>query len=516
MYFTMKVLAIVFLIIGVCHAQYGFLKATSSAYNVKTTVCVAYNDYFKQLNTTNGGPYSFETVYPDLACNLPASSSMGGGFVFVRRGECTFAEKARAFPEANGVVVVSSNDDDADLPIPSANQTDYDELNSFVMVITNASYQRLISFNKTTHGDVSLYLIPEEVALFDYSSVLLLIVATLITCLGAQLQRMCVMEQKKSESPQPSGCANNDHNSERNVNQITTAHVFLYVVFSSVTLVLLYFFYDYLVYVTIFMFYLASTVSVIFVLTTFTPLGRHSMPVVKCCGRQVSVCSIVIVVMSLAISTTWVICRHASWSWSIQNVLGGCLCMCAISMVRLPNLKVSSILLTLFFLYDIFYVFITPYLTSNQDSIMVSVATGSSNEQIPGMFKLPKLHPSECVPPRPAMLGYGDVVLPGVHVAFCAVWDAKLHTRIYFVTSAVAYTIGLCLTYVALYMMQMGQPALLYIVPCLLLTTIMVAWKRGELGSMMRGQHHRHHHQLDQNSVSINNTGGTEQDKFLP
>lgn len=263
------------------------------------------------------------------------------------------------------------------------------------------------------------------------------------------------------------------------------------------------------------MFYLASTASVIFVLTTFTPLANNSVMAMRCCGRQAKAGPIIITVMSLAISTTWVICRHASWSWSIQNVLGGCLCMCAISMVRLPNLKISSILLTLFFLYDIFYVFITPYLTSNRDSIMVAVATGSPKEQIPGMFKLPKLHQSECVPSRPAMLGYGDVVLPGVHVAFCAVWDAKVHTRIYFATSAVAYMVGLCLTYVALYMMEMGQPALLYLVPCLLLTTITVAWKRGELGNMMRGQHHQHH-PLDKDNVSINNIGGGEEEKFLP
>lgn len=50
-----------------------------------------------------------------------------------------------------------------------------------------------------------------------------------------------------------------------------------------------------------------------------------------------------------------------------------------------------------------------------------------------------------------------------------------------------AYGIGLLITFVALAVMQMGQPALLYLVPCTLLTSLAVALCRGELRQFWTG-----------------------------
>ena len=53
--------------------------------------------------------------------------------------------------------------------------------------------------------------------------------------------------------------------------------------------------------------------------------------------------------------------------------------------------------------------------------------------------------------------------------------------------SVAAYLVGLLLTGVALYLMKSGQPALLYLVPCTVLTTVVMAACNGELGAMWRG-----------------------------
>ena len=53
--------------------------------------------------------------------------------------------------------------------------------------------------------------------------------------------------------------------------------------------------------------------------------------------------------------------------------------------------------------------------------------------------------------------------------------------------SVAAYVVGLLLTGVALYLMKSGQPALLYLVPCTVLTTVIMAAWTGELGAMWRG-----------------------------
>ena len=51
---------------------------------------------------------------------------------------------------------------------------------------------------------------------------------------------------------------------------------------------------------------------------------------------------------------------------------------CALNVSKGLTLKqIAAILLSLFFAYDVFFVFITPLFTKNGDSIMEDVATGS-------------------------------------------------------------------------------------------------------------------------------------------
>ena len=60
----------------------------------------------------------------------------------------------------------------------------------------------------------------------------------------------------------------------------------------------------------------------------------------------------------------------------------------------------------------------------------------------------------------------------------------------YFVCSIFAYSVGMILTFIALYLKvggQGGQPALTYLVPTTVLTTVFVAWMNGELREMWDG-----------------------------
>ena len=111
----------------------------------------------------------------------------------------------------------------------------------------------------------------------------------------------------------------------------------------------------------------------------------------------------------------------------------------------------------LLFFYDIFMVFITPFLTEvrttptshthlphtpqDHQSIMVKAATGGNGggnrggntvELLPIVFIVPKLLPSPlegvCPPSLTgslpySLLGYGDVGVPGLLVALCLLFD---------------------------------------------------------------------------------------------
>ncbi len=59
---------------------------------------------------------------------------------------------------------------------------------------------------------------------------------------------------------------------------------------------------------------------------------------------------------------------------------------------------------------------------------------------------------------------------------------------IYYTQSIISYFIGLSLTHAALYLMNTAQPALLYLVPCILLSTIITGLCRGELKELYTGR----------------------------
>ena len=106
---------------------------------------------------------------------------------------------------------------------------------------------------------------------------------------------------------------------------------------------------------------------------------------------------------------------------------------------------------------------------------------------------------------RPMILGMGDVILPGLLIGFCfgvdRVWG--IPSRIYGIVAAiceflavfmefskknVAYGIGLIITFIALFAMSTAQPALIYLVPAVLIPTILLALLRGEFLSLWTGE----------------------------
>merc|ERR1712038_714503 len=49
--------------------------------------------------------------------------------------------------------------------------------------------------------------------------------------------------------------------------------------------------------------------------------------------------------------------------WIMQDIMGTCMCIMFLKTMKLNSIKVAAILLIAAFFYDIFFVFVTPYLT---------------------------------------------------------------------------------------------------------------------------------------------------------
>jgi len=160
-------------------------------------------------------------------------------------------------------------------------------------------------------------------------------------------------------------------------------------------------------------------------------------------------------------------------SWVATNLYGLSFSINGIAMFALPSFTIGCVLLCGLFFYDVFWVFGT--------DVMVTVARSFDapiKVLFPKDFMENGIYASEL-----AMLGLGDIVLPGIVVALLLRFDAH-HGRAskpYFWAVYFAYIFGLVFTIVVMHTFKSAQPALLYLVPAVLLTPIMLAVVRGEL-----------------------------------
>uniref|UniRef100_T1GAY5 Minor histocompatibility antigen H13 n=1 Tax=Megaselia scalaris TaxID=36166 RepID=T1GAY5_MEGSC len=82
-----------------------------------------------------------------------------------------------------------------------------------------------------------------------------------------------------------------------------------------------------------------------------------------------------------------------------------------------------------------------------------------------------------------AMLGLGDIVVPGIFIALLLRFDNSLKRKVklYFYSTFAAYFLGLMATIFVMHVFKHAQPALLYLVPACLLTPILIALLKGDL-----------------------------------
>ncbi|KAM3415435.1 hypothetical protein BST61_g8957 [Cercospora zeina] len=215
----------------------------------------------------------------------------------------------------------------------------------------------------------------------------------------------------------------------------------------------------------------------------------------------------------------------AESTWWLTNLQGFAVSYGALQLMSPTTFATGTLILTGLFCYDIWAVFFTP--------LMVTVA---KNLDVPIKMLFPR--PEEGY----SMLGLGDIVLPGLYIALCLRYDLFLHylrkqkqvqkqhcegdvctldteiekapyvsatgnwgekvwtmgpthgslpptlrtsfAKAYFTAAMVGYAIGMIATLVFMSVFQHAQPALLYLVPGVLVSTWGTALLRGELKEM--------------------------------
>ncbi|KAL3426571.1 Intramembrane protease 2 [Phlyctema vagabunda] len=211
-------------------------------------------------------------------------------------------------------------------------------------------------------------------------------------------------------------------------------------------------------------------------------------------------------------------------AWFLTNLMGFGFCYGTLQLLSPTTFWTGTLVLAGLFVYDIVMVFYTP--------MMVTVAT---KLDVPIKLVIPGK--------QGGMLGLGDIVLPGIMIALALRYDLYLHylrkrtsttpislkptsvssfepkiikatyipatgdwgerfwtssavadgsklggrfPKVYFYASIIGYIVGMSVTMIVLRIYNHAQPALLYLVPGVLIALWGTATARGEVGMMWR------------------------------
>jgi len=180
--------------------------------------------------------------------------------------------------------------------------------------------------------------------------------------------------------------------------------------------------------------------------------------------------------VALAVSALTGVWYFTKKHWLANNLLGMAFAINGVELLHLNKVATGCILLGGLFFYDIFWVFGT--------NVMVTVAK-SFDAPIKLVFPQDLLE-NGLSAKNMAMLGLGDIVIPGIFVALLLRYDYSLkrNSHFYFWTTFIAYISGLVMTILVMHFYKHAQPALLYLVPACLGAPILMAAIRGDLKSM--------------------------------
>ncbi|XP_075022969.1 signal peptide peptidase isoform X1 [Calonectris borealis] len=181
---------------------------------------------------------------------------------------------------------------------------------------------------------------------------------------------------------------------------------------------------------------------------------------------------LVCLALSSVVGVWYLLRKH----WIANNLFGLAFSLNGVELLHLNNVSTGCILLGGLFIYDVFWVFGT--------NVMVTVA---KSFEAPIKLVFPQdLLEKGLEADNFAMLGLGDIVIPGIFIALLLRFDISLkkNTHTYFYTSFVAYIFGLGLTIFIMHIFKHAQPALLYLVPACIGFPLLVALAKGEVTEM--------------------------------
>ncbi|KAH6778702.1 SIGNAL PEPTIDE PEPTIDASE-LIKE 4 [Perilla frutescens var. hirtella] len=427
---------------------------------------------------------------PPECCSTPRNK-LSGEVILVHRGNCSFVTKGNFAEDAGATgLIIINNERELFKMVCEANETDVHVGIPVVMLPQDAGQSLKESMKNSSHVSIQIYS-PQRPEV-DVAEVFLWLMAVgTILCASywsAWSAREAAIEHDKLLKDGSDEFLSEETSGSSGVVDINTTSAIMFVVIASCFLIMLYklmssTFIEILVVVFCIGGVEGLQTCLVALLSCFRWFEHAAESFVKVpFVGAVSYLTLGVSPFCVAFAVLWAVYRKTSYAWIGQDILGIALIITVLQIIRVPNLKVGTVLLSCAFLYDIFWVFVSKWWFHKSVMIVVARGDGSGEDGIPMLLKIPRMF-------DPwggySIIGFGDIILPGLLVTFSLRYDwlsKKSLKAGYFLWAMLAYGLGLLITYVALNLMDgHGQPALLYIVPFTLGTLITLGKKRGDL-----------------------------------
>ncbi len=170
--------------------------------------------------------------------------------------------------------------------------------------------------------------------------------------------------------------------------------------------------------------------------------------------------------------------KYENYKLYVNNIIAITVALSSINSMQITDVKTGMILLAGLFLFDIFWVFGSKFILNKiRDFKMKNNLSNVKVQNLPKeesvMEKIalnvnsPILLKYIFDDKKPMILGLGDIILPAVFI------KTLIGNKSYYNTSIVSYIFGLVSAIVATLVSGNGQPALLYIVPSVIIPVLL-------------------------------------------
>jgi hypothetical protein len=270
--------------------------------------------------------------------------------------------------------------------------------------------QGLQLFNDVQAGNVQAVLYSRHRPDYNFSSILIWALGVFVAALAAHLSagdyhhkinkilhRAQVRASSNDDEPRRSRPKENDGLNSREQTplpmqedtlELTPMHAVGFVFMSSAGLFILFFFKIYSFVKVMYAFGCSSALVQVIMLPVVKKIAKRLQFrdfIVWKTGTadfgDISYLEIIASILGYVLGFSWLFMafsvRHPDryvFFWVMQDVMGACMCIAFLSIIKLNSIRVAAVLLTAAFFYDIFMVFVTPYIFAGK-SVMIIVAT---------------------------------------------------------------------------------------------------------------------------------------------